>query len=274
MTLFQFPIFVCLLLFFVISSTVTAAPAIGEDKSKPVKQVVRLASLSWPPYADSALAEQGASVAVAKAAFAAEGIELIVSFYPWTRAVHLAEIETDTYAGYFPEYYSPQQARQFIYSDPIGSGPLGLVETLDKPILWQALADLKPYTIGVVKDYINTEEFDEMVANNEIATSQALSDRSNVLKVAYQRVPVAIIDRNVLYYLMKTDDDVKEISSLVQFNQKLLARKKFYVCFNKQNKELVAIFNRGLMKVNAEAIQAEYLKGHQLDFQPGLLQKK
>jgi polar amino acid transport system substrate-binding protein len=128
-------------------------------------KVVQLTSLDWPPYSSKTLSEQGASVAVAKAAFKAMGYELQVSFYPWSRAIALAKDSSSQYAGYFPDYFSDEQAKDFIYSEPMGSSPLGFAERKDKSINWSSLSELEPYTIGIVQDYINTTEFDVMVAN-------------------------------------------------------------------------------------------------------------
>ena len=46
----------------------------------------------------------------------------------------------------------------------MGSGPLGFAELSIHPIQWSALPDLANYKIGVVSGYVNTAEFDEMVA--------------------------------------------------------------------------------------------------------------
>lgn len=67
-------------------------------------ETVYLTSLEWPPYSSAELPNQGASIAVAKAAFAAMGYQLEVEFYPWSRAVALATRDKK-YAGYFPEYW-------------------------------------------------------------------------------------------------------------------------------------------------------------------------
>ncbi|WP_274053276.1 hypothetical protein [Thalassomonas haliotis] len=93
---------------------------------------VYLASLSWPPYAREQLKQQGASVAVARAAFKAMGHELVVDFYPWSRAVKLAADPNAKYAGYFPEYRYATSL--FEFSDAMGQGPLGLMEKAVLPL--------------------------------------------------------------------------------------------------------------------------------------------
>ena len=97
-------------------------------------KTVYLTSLDWPPYSSKALDQQGASVAVAKEAFKAMGYQLKVDFFPWSRSVALAKDSGSKYSGYFPEYYSDDTAKDFVYSDAMGSGPLGFAERKDNSI--------------------------------------------------------------------------------------------------------------------------------------------
>ncbi|MDX1269724.1 MAG: hypothetical protein R3311_20295, partial [Oceanisphaera sp.] len=61
-----------------------------------------LASLEWPPYSGPDLPAQGVSVAIVRAAIEAMGHELVVEFFPWSRAVSMGR-NTEQYTGYFPE---------------------------------------------------------------------------------------------------------------------------------------------------------------------------
>nr|WP_313906135.1 hypothetical protein [Shewanella algae] len=80
---------------------------------------LQLSSLNWPPYTGQMLEQQGACVAVVKAALAAMGHDLKVNFYPWSRAVKLADMPGSPYLGYFPEYY--HQSDKFIFQSPLAS---------------------------------------------------------------------------------------------------------------------------------------------------------
>lgn len=224
-------------------------------------KVVQLTSLDWPPYSSKSLAEQGASVAVAKAAFKAMGYDLKVSFFPWSRAVALAKDDKSQYSGYFPEYHSTDTAKDFIYSDPMGSGPLGFAERKDKVINWSKLDDLKAYKIGVVQDYINTTEFDSMVASKALKTSTTTSDTKNLLKLVNGRLDLAVVDKNVMNYLFKTDKKLGKKSSQAQFNTTLLEDKKLFICFKKNAKgeDLAKIYNEGLKKIDINKIMQQYL---------------
>lgn len=57
-----------------------------------------------------------------------------------------------------PEYYSEDLKKDFILSAPFPEA-LGLFKK-DKNIQFKKIDDLKPYSIGVVRGYVNTAEFD------------------------------------------------------------------------------------------------------------------
>lgn len=225
-------------------------------------QVVKLTSLEWPPYTGASLAEQGASVAVAKAAFEAAGYKLEVAFFPWSRAVFLAKQPNSEFAGYFPEYYSDSLLADFVLSEPMGTGPLGFAERKDAAISWNSLDDLAAFKIGTVQDYINTAEFDQRAAEGKLKVEPVKDDVTNLRKIFAKRIPAAVIDKHVLSYLLANDPALADAKDLLQFNAKALEDKKLYVCFRNDAKgqEMAKIFNEGLKKIDVDAIMAKYLK--------------
>ena len=225
------------------------------------EKIVHLTSLDWPPYASKSLPQQGASVAVASAAFKAMGYKLVVEFLPWSRAVNEAKNPSSQYMGYFPEYYSNDVAKEFTYSQPMGSGPLGFVEQTGKPVKWNVLTDLKGKRIGVVQDYVNTEAFDGLVASGKLRVSAVVSDSKNLRKIINNRLDVAVIDRNVMDYLFKHDKSLKGEEGKAHFQDKLLEDKKLYICFkkNKMGQQMADIYNQGLKKIDIEAIMKKFL---------------
>jgi len=221
---------------------------------------VYLTSLTWPPYSGKSLDEQGASVAVAKAAFKAMGHELKVDFFPWSRAVKLASEPGSKYVGYFPEYH--YESNEFSFSNPMGEGPLGLVENIQKPIVWSAVNDLTKYRIGVVQDYVNTVEVDALIASGEIKAKTATSDETNIRKVSGKRIDAAVIDSNVFNYLLANTKKLSNAKGKVQMNAKLLTTKELFVAFktSKEGKHWLSIYNQGLDKIDINAVMKKYLK--------------
>jgi len=224
-------------------------------------KIIQLTSLDWPPYSSKSLDQQGASVAVAKEAFKAMGYQLKVDFFPWSRAIALAKDSNSGYAGYFPDYFSDENSKNFIYSDAMGSSPLGFAERKDKSISWTTLEDLKPYRIGVVQDYINADEFDVMIANKTLKSSVTTTDEKNLKKLVSKRVDLAVVDKNVMNYLFKTNQSLAQKASEAQFNSTLLEDKKLFICFKKgpKGEDLARIYNEGLKKIDIVAIMNKHL---------------
>jgi len=215
----------------------------------------KITSLDWAPYTNDKLPAQGASSAVVTEAFKAAGNTLKIEFYPWSRAVDMAKTDK-AYIGYFPEYYSKANEADFLYSDPIGVGPLVFVERKSDPVKWDSYDSLKSKRIGVVKDYVNTDELDAKIASKMLKSDEAPDDAKNILKLAAGRVDVAVIDVNVFNYLVKNDASVKAVAGQLQVNSKILEDKKLYVCFKKSTEGEKALkeFNQGLKKIDPEAI--------------------
>ncbi|MGE4298527.1 MAG: substrate-binding periplasmic protein [Desulfovibrionaceae bacterium] len=217
--------------------------------------VVTMASLEWPPYTGARLKGQGASVVVARMAFAAMGYELRVLFFPWKRAVTLARMDT-TVAGYFPEYFNVNAADSFLFSNPIGTSPLGFAERASAPVEWQTVHDLGGIPIGTVAGYANTDLFDTMAAQGKLAVEPVSDDAINLEKLAKGRIRLAVMDCQVLRYMtMSRRKDSKENS--IQCNARLLGDRTLHLCFRKDEagKRILKIFNEGLRHIDVESLQ-------------------
>ena len=220
----------------------------------------KLTSLDWPPYTAEKLPAQGASSAVVIEAFKAADSKVTISFFPWSRAVNMAKTN-DGYIAYFPEYYSTANEADFYYSDPIGVGPLVFIEPADAPVTWDSYDSLKGKKIGVVRDYVNTDELDSRIASKALTADVASDDAKNILKLASGRIDVAVIDLNVFNYLVKNDTAVKAVAGRLKVNPKPLEDKKLYVCFKKNaaGEQAMKVFNEGLKRVDSEAIMKKMM---------------
>jgi len=225
-------------------------------------QVVRLASLEWPPYAGEALPGQGASVAVVRAALAAMGQRLQVEFMPWTRAVAVGQDSGSGFHGYFPEYRSSEVETSFQLSQSIGSGPLGFVEKRATPVRWDRLEDLSGIPIGVVRGYVNTAEFDAMVASGELTAVPASDDLANIRKVLSGRLPLAVIDRHVLAYLIRHERGMVDAPRVLQFNARALEEKSLHVALQRSPEGgwALRMIDAGLRRIDRQAIAAPYFE--------------
>ncbi|MDX6017659.1 transporter substrate-binding domain-containing protein [Shewanella indica] len=222
---------------------------------------LQLSSLNWPPYTGQMLQQQGACVAVVKAALAAMGHELKINFYPWSRAVKLAGMPGSPYLGYFPEYY--HQSDKFIFSKPLGFSQLALVEQSQRPVSWQQLQDLQRYNLGVVKDYVNTESLDRAMDSGRQPFELANSDEQNLRKLAAARIDAVVIDANVYRYLLR-QKGMEELEGKLKLNRQLLASKGLLVAFRNsaEGQRWRDIFDQGLARIDAKSILEQHLKYH------------
>lgn len=235
--------------------------AASTTKAEP--STLQLTSLEWPPYSGSTLPEQGASSAVVRDAFAAAGYTLRIQFVPWSRAVRMAQTNPNV-AGYFPEYRSPKVEATCVLSDSLGRSPLGLAERREQPLQWQHLPDLASYTLGVIQDYVNTEELDQRIRSGQQRVDQSVDDASNLLKLANRRIDAAVIDPYVFLHLITTDKRVQMVREKLALNSRMLETKTLHVCFkdNAEGRRLAKVFNEGLRHINSEAIMRRLVAGY------------
>ncbi len=219
----------------------------------------RVTSLEWPPFSGRDLPQGGAGIAVLRAALLAEGIQLAVEYYPWTRAINTAR--GSAYAGVYPAW--PEDVRPgFVGSSVLFKSPVGFVEPRSRPLVWKRLEDLAGKKIGIVQDYGNTLEFMRLVKSNTFKAEVVVDDLTNVRKVAAGRIDAAFIDLNNLSYFLK--HDAKDIADRVQANARAIGTKDLLMAINVNfpNKDAHAVLARGLAKINAEHIIRQYMESN------------
>lgn len=211
--------------------------------------VVSMTSLEWPPYTGQSLPHEGKTIAVVRQVFQSMGYDLQVTYYPWVRAVNVGLNQKGGFAGYFPEYYDVTLESQCLFSEPIGFSPLGFAHLKSNPITWHNLDDIAQLNrVGVVRDYVNSPEFDARVAKGNIKVDEAISDVENIKKLGAKRVSAIVIDKYVLEYWLSHDPQLAHLKEQIEMNSHLLDKKNLYVCFQKNNKgqALLEVFNEGL----------------------------
>jgi len=222
--------------------------------------VIRFATLEWPPYVSSHLPGLGMTAKILSDIAQDRGSDARFAFLPWVRAMRYAQ-EDPAYAGYFPAYWTEERARTCSFSDPIGVSEVGFVQRKEAPVTWSKLEDLAGMRIGTVNGYANGAEFDALVAKGVLTTEGATEDLDNLRKVAVGHLPLAVIDHAVMDYYAATDSVVAQHRGEIEFNSKPLIEMTVHVCF-KKNAEGAAfkqMFDEGLKKADLRAMQRDYL---------------
>jgi polar amino acid transport system substrate-binding protein len=225
----------------------SALQAVAEDS-------VTVSTLEWPPYTSAELPLGGAVSDIVVRAFGNIGVEADVLTLPWQRAVSTAS-DSDDVAAYFPGYHC-RHMEGFVASEPVGFGPLGLVENTNAPITWSTVDNLgeQELLIGTVLGYANTDEFDRMAQAGAIDVAPASDDLTNLRRLLRQRIDAAVIDRLVLAYLLATEPSLADGREQLVFDERPLSENTLYVCFNddEEGRALRDRFNEGLAGIDVE----------------------
>jgi ABC-type amino acid transport substrate-binding protein len=223
----------------------------------PANKPIRLASLEWEPYVGSKLPDKGYVTALIRAAFADQGMAVEIEFYPWARALHLAR--TGAVDGLTPEYFNTSRESEFKFSDAFPGGPLHLYKRRGDVIRFNvdpvrsqdaALRALKAKRFGVVRGYLNTPVFD---AADYLIKEEASDDATNLRKLVYGRIDLAVIDRRVAEHLIRTE--YPTYATKIEPMEPALANIPLYIAFSRKSPrmgEALAAFNRGLAAMRAD----------------------
>jgi polar amino acid transport system substrate-binding protein len=219
---------------------------------------LRLSTLNWEPYIGEKLKEQGFVAEVVKKAYASEGYEVELTYLPWARVVAMAK--NGEFDGYLPEYYAESLKKDFLVSDPYPGGPLVFFKRKGQNITFNSLNDLKPYTIGVVRGYVNTVEFDNA---SFLKKDPVRDDITNIKKLTAGRIDLMVADKFVGYHLIETQ--YPKAKGKLDVVEPVLEKKELYLCISKKtanSAKKLSAFNNGLKKLTSSGDLDKILKKH------------
>ena len=177
---------------FLVILSLFITPAVAQTET------LRLATLDWAPYVGQSLKNKGFNAEIVTEAFKRAGHDVKIDFVAWDTAIE--EAKKGNYDGVFPEYYSKERARDFVYSYFFSNSLLVFYKRSSSIITYKTLKDLTPYRIGTVKGYINTDEFDGATYLKKV---EADSDEENIRRLAKGELDLIVIDKLVAQHLIK-----------------------------------------------------------------------
>ena len=219
---------------------------------------VVLTTLDWEPYIGKKLDNGGFVAEIATEAFKRGGYDLEIKYYPWARTKMMAvNGEVD---GYFPEYYAEDLKEHSLLSDPFEGGPVGFFKRTGSPITYSTLEELKDCKIGVVRGYVNEENFD---AADYLKKEEVKDDLTNIKKLLAERIDLFVGDKFVGFYLLQ--QNMPHMVGQMQFIEPALANMNLYVCVSKKTADAdkkQAAFNAGLESMKADGTLKEIMNKH------------
>lgn len=221
---------------------------------------VNLVTLNWAPFLGKDMQDGGFVAQVVRKAFASQGDDVVIQFYPWGRCMALAE--DGRVDGVIGAWYNDERATKFYYSEPLLTNRKIFFTTRDSnvPASFSSLNSLSAYTIGTVKGYTYTEDFD----NADFLSTDASPD----LKVCFEKLFAGRNDIVVgAYYpaLYILENDFPMFRDEVKVLKPALKEDPLYVIFSQavaDGSDLRARFDAGLQAIKDDgtydAILEEY----------------
>lgn len=167
-----------------------------------------LATLEWQPYIGKDICRQGWVMQSTIALLHSIGYAAEVTFYPWARA--MSTVESGKADILFPEYYiepeapsdvfgSTRRLDHLILSDVFGFGPIAFIKRRGFDMgHYHSLNSLVNESIGVVRGYQNTPEFDRLMDVGTFKVVEAVDDMQNLKLLLNNRVNLIIGDPKVI----------------------------------------------------------------------------
>ncbi len=211
---------------------------------------VRLTNGEWAPYLSEHLPHYGAASHIVKEAFAAVGIETQYGFYPWNRSYKLAK--EGKWDGTLVWVYTPERAQDFLYTDVVIKEVEYLFHLKEKKIDWEKIEDLKGLTIGAtlhtVYPPLEGAETQGLLRIERVGNYDNLYRR--LLNHRIDAIPqVSQVGKYYLRTTLSPEDREK-----ITYSKTVLQERKYHVILSKVpkgNKELIALFNKGLAIIRA-----------------------
>ncbi|MDX1737114.1 MAG: transporter substrate-binding domain-containing protein [Alphaproteobacteria bacterium] len=212
---------------------------------------------NWEPYYGASLDEEGFLAALARAALKEEGHSLKITYFPWARALKMAE--THQVDGLFGLYFSKERAQYLVFSDPIYTDGIYLIAQTSLPVdKYETLRDLIPYSIGTSNGWVYSEEFDEAdFLNKDVAVNPLM----NIRKLLSNRVDIIIASETVFNHLLKANQLTQGPPTKNLYPPIKLSN--LHIGINVKNKnatKMITSFNRGLLKIKENGVYAETLR--------------
>lgn len=195
-----------------------------------------------PPYMGSDLANKGFLPALFQEAMARKDISTETHIVPWARAIQsVTSGKSHVILGVF---FTTKRTRFLVFSNPITFVETVLFSLKENKIHYQALKDLKPYKIGVVRGSSYGEGFDNAEFINK---HQVVNETQNIDMLIYGRLDLFAGSIDVLWHTISHHaphylDKIKTLTPALSSRSLHIGFSKFSPGHN----ELLNSFNHSL----------------------------
>lgn len=223
-------------------------------------ETIYLTNGEWPPYLGEHLPHYGVASRIVSEAFAEQGIRVDWSFYPWSRALLLAERGKRDGAAIWLR--SPEREARFHISDPVVESRYVLLHRADYPFEWSTIADLARHRLGAAQDYFYGEAFTEAERSGQLQVKRLNSEEQGLRMLLAKRIDLFPMDEVVALTMLAERFTPAERGQLVAHAQPLHSQ-PLHLLLSREipaNAERMQRFNLGLKALRERGRIAGYLE--------------
>lgn len=222
---------------------------------------LRLAGDAWPPFTDQSLADNGLAVdlvstALRRAGYTSEYVEV-----PWARV--LRGLEQGDYDVIAAAWYSAERTRFGLFSEPYLVNRIRFLKRKGAdPQQYSSLADLRPYSIAVVRGYSYSPAFDQEQGLTKVPV---LEFGMGARMLAAGRVQLTLEDELVAQHHLKRE--LKEVQNALEFLPEPLSESPLHILVRRshpQHQQIVEDFNRAIAQMRADGTYQRIYQRHGL----------
>ncbi len=223
-------------------------------------ETIRLGTGEYPPLYSEYMKNYGLVLHIVTQAFAMEGINVEYVFYPWIRAIRMAERGNPT--GTCCWFDKPERHELFFVSEPVLSETYVFFHLKTYPFEWESLEDLKDITIGTTFEYAYSKEFREAVESKMISAESVPRDLLNLKKLLGGRIQIFPVTIEVGIHLLANEFKSEEAEKIT-YHPKPLLQQNTYLHLSKKiknNEHMMTLFNHGLGKLRDSGKYHQYVE--------------
>lgn len=220
---------------------------------------VILTNGEWPPYLGQQLPHYGVASRIVAEAFALEGVEVHWEFYPWARALQMAE--RGQRVGTAVWTHSPEREQRFFISEPVVESAYHFFHRKDRAFDWQRLDDLRGLRICGTLGYNYGEPFQQAERDKRLQVRRLPSDELCFRQLLAGRIDVFPMDKVVGFAMLHEHFSAADRAQL-SVHPRALRSDPLHLLLSREvpgNAELMVRFNHGLAQLRDSGKVAQYL---------------
>lgn len=212
---------------------------------------IRLTNGEWPPYMSEELPYYGLASRIVSEAFALKGIKVEYGFFPWARALQLAQ--NGDWDGSVMWNESAERDQYFYFSTPVFEERDVFFHLKSYAFDWKEIKDLAGIHIGGTIDYDYGKAFMQAEQANQISVERVSADDQNFKKLLAGRIDIFPVDLEVGLSILHKSFTPEEMAQITYHPLPVNVVDNCLILSKKvaRNKELVTLFNAGLDELKA-----------------------